>query len=243
MTTIVTLSGSAVAASTLAARSMRLLSQISPGVTPSTEEYATCLEALNALLDQWRNEALMSITALDENLTLVSGQPSYTIGLGGDLNTNRPVRIDGAYLVDNGGVSYAVTMLNSDEYAAIGLKASTSTLPNYLYYSPDMPLGNLWPYPVPSAAYSLHVLTWTPLMAYTTIATTAYLAPGHENAIVYNLALAIAPEFEKQPSPLVMQTAVESKASIKRANMRPIKMRSDLASMINRQHSNILTNS
>lgn len=242
MTTIVTLSGTAVAASTMISRAMRLISQISPGVPPTTDEYASGLEALNSMLDSWRNEELMCIARLDEPLTYVPGQTSYTVGLGGDLNTNRPVRIDAAYLVDNGGVSYDVTILSAEEFISIGLKSSTSTLPNYLYYSPDMPLGNLWPYPVPAAAYTLHILTWTPHMSYTTTGTTAFLAPGWEEAIVYNLAIRLAPEFEKDPSSSVINIAMTSKAYIKRINSRPVKIYNELAALINNHHSNILTN-
>jgi len=241
MTTIVTLSGTAVAASTMIDRAMRLISQISPGVSPTTDEYTTGLEALNAMLDSWRTERLACTAIQDESLTLVASQASYTIGLGGDLNTNRPVKIEGAYIVDSNGSSYNVTLINSDEYASIGLKSSTSELPQYLYYSPDMPLGNLWPYPVPASTYTLHVLTWTPQMAYTTTATTAYLAPGWENAIVYNLALEIAPEFEKVPNPLVTQMAATTKARIKRMNMQPIKLYSEVARVMNPRHQNILT--
>ena len=242
MTIIVTLDGVSVAASTLIDRAMRLISQISPSVSPTTEEYATCLTALNAMSDSWRTEGLISVTVQDESLTLVSTQASYTIGLGGDLNTNRPTKIYGAYLVDSGGVSYDVNIIESDEYASIGLKSSSSTLPNYLYYSADVPLGNLWVYPVPSAAHTLHVLTPTPAGSYATTATTAYLAPGWEDALVYNLAVRIAPEFEKMPSPLVIDTAKQTKANIKRANMRPIKLHSELAAMVGPKHSNILTN-
>lgn len=223
-------------------RAMRLIAQISPGVTSTTSEYATGLEALNAMLDSWRNERLMVWSILDEPLTLVSGQSSYTVGSGGDLNTNRPVRIESAYLVDSGNVSYQVNILNAEEYAAIALKSSTSTLPNYIYYDPDMASGHLWVYPVPSAAYTLHVLTWTPMQSFTTKETTAYLAPGWERCIAYNLAIEIAPEFEKQPSPLVMKIAQEAKSQIKRINMTPVKMYTELAALINPRHSNILTN-
>lgn len=239
---IVTLTGTAVAASSLIDRAMRLISQISPGVTSTTDEYATGLEALNVMLDSWRNERLMCYALQDETFDLVVGQSSYTVGSGGDFNTNRPVRIEQAYVVDSSNVSYDVTILTAEEYATIGLKNSAATFPTYLYYAPDMQSGHVWVYPVPQAAYEMHCLTWTPMQSFTTKDTTAYLAPGWQRAIAYNLALEIAPEFEKQPSPLVMKIATESKAWVKRVNMQPLKMYSEIPALINPTHSNILTN-
>lgn len=239
---IATLSATLVAASTMIDRAMRLIGQISPGVSPTTDEYAVCLEALNAMLDSWRNERLMCYTMLDESLTLVPSQASYTIGATGNLDTNRPTIITAAYLVDSANVSYDVNILNYKEYVAIGLKASTSTLPNNIYYSPDVPLGTLWVYPVPTSAFTMHILTPTPMMAYALTSTTAILAPGWQEAIATNLAVYIAPEFETEASRTVMKMAADSKAYIKRVNNRPVKIYSDLAALVNPLRANILTN-
>lgn len=211
---------------------MRLISQISPGVTSTTDEYATGLEALNAMLDSWRNEHLMCYATQDESFDLVANQRSYTIGSGGDFNTNRPVRIDGAY-IQEGGYSYGMFQLNPDEYAAIQAKTAASDWPTHFYYAPDMQSGHVWVYPVPSAAYEIHLLTWTPMQSFATKDETAYLAPGWQRALAYNLAIEISPEFEKQPSPLVMKIASEAKAWVKRVNQTPLKMYTELPLLVN----------
>lgn len=239
---ISTLTGTAVAGSVLIDRAMRLIEQISPGVSPTTEEYTTCLEAMNAMLDGWRNEGLMSNAVQDESLVLTANDGTYTIGDSGNFNTSRPTKILGAYIVDSANSSYWMTMLNYDEYAAISLKASTSTYPDHLYYAPDVPLGTIYLWPVPTLAYTLHILTPTPMMAFATTATTAYLQPGWRDAIAYNLAVRIAPEFEREASPTVMQMASISKAGIKRANSIPLKIKSDLGALLSPRHMNILTN-
>lgn len=241
MTTIVTLTSTPVTASTLVSRAMRLIGQISPGVSPTTDEYAACLEAMNAMLDSWRNEKLMCVATLDENFQLVAGQSSYTVGLAGDLNTNRPVRIDGAYVV-SGGYSYDLTQFTAEQYADITAKATASDWPTHFYYAPDVPLGNIWVYPVPSEVSTMHVLTWTPQMAFTLISTTAYLAPGWEEAIATNLAIAIAPEFDTQASETVVMMAQKAKSQIKRINMTPLKLSSDVGALLSyRGRGNIIT--
>lgn len=194
------------------------------------------------MLDSWRNEKLMCYATLDISVPTVVGQENYTVGLGGDLNDNRPTIIKAAYVVDSGGVSYDVNILTDEEYAAIGLKSSTSTLPNNIYYAPDNPLGNIWVWPVPAAVVTLHILVPTPLMAYSTTATSSILPPGWQEAIVTNLAVNIAPEFEREAPPTVMRMAQQSKAYIKRVNNRPTKLYTELPGMINPYRSNILTN-
>lgn len=225
--TIVTLSETPVAASTMIARAMRLIGQISPGVDPTVDEYATCLDSMNTLLDAWRNEKLMCTAMLDENFQLVAAQPSYTVGSGMDLNTNRPVKIDQAYVVVD-GISHTLRQWSAEEYAAIVSKGLTSPIPQGFYYAPDMPAGNIWIYPIPSAGSTLHVLTWTPQMSFATSATTAYLAPGWKQAIETNLAIEIAPEFDMEASQTVTRMAMKAKAGIKTVNAQPIMLETNL---------------
>jgi hypothetical protein len=239
--TIATLSATAIAASTLINRAIRILIQTSSGETPTTQETSDALESMNSMLDGWRNEGLMSEATLDESFTLVASQRQYLIGAGGDFNTNRPVRIAGAYITDNGGVSYQIKIVNAEEYASIGLKSSQSTRPQYIYYEPDMPLGSVYCYPVPSAAYTLHLLTWTPVLTFATAATTAYLAPGWQEAIVRNLVVNLAPEYQQQVTQDMMMQASTSKAWVKRANSRPMKLYTDLGMMFGGRKTSIIT--
>ena len=47
------------------------------------------------------------------------------------------------------------------------------------------------------------------------------LPPGYVDALSYNLAIRIAPEYEVTPSPTVAALAIETKANIKRLNSTP----------------------
>lgn len=214
-------SGTLIPASQLINRAMRLLGQTSPGVLPTTDEYAIGLEALNAMMDAWRNDGLTSVAFQDEPFSLVAAQASYTIGTGGNFNTNRPVKIERAYLVDSNSVSTQIQLVNSDEYTSIIAKTSSSPIPFLLYYAPDMPLGHIYLYPVPTATYTLHLITWTPVISFASISTTSAFAPGWEDALGANLAVYLAPEFEMEASPTVMQMAIKSKAGLMRANNVP----------------------
>lgn len=207
-----------VAASTIITRAMRLMGQIGQGISPTTAEYAIGLSTLNGMMDSFRNERLMCAAIRDESLSLVVGDASYTIGPSGDLNTDRPVRIDGAYVVDSGGTSHGVTIITDIQYASIPLKTNPGPWPDRLYYQPTIPQGILNIYPVPEVVSTLHVLTWIPVQSFAALATTMTLAPGWFDCLSYNLAVNWAPEFEREVLPAVSKKAVETKAGIKRTN-------------------------
>ena len=215
--TIATLSALPVAASTLIARAIRMLIQTSSGEAPTTQELTDGLEALNAMLDSWRNERLMCYAMQDEIVTMVSGTSTYTVGATGSTVINRPVRIDSAYVIYN-SVSYPVDVYTQDQYAAIPYKTQQSNFPNILYYAPDTPNGTIYPYPVPNATSDLHILTWTPLLYFPTAATTTIFPPGWAEAIATNLAIKIAPEYQQVVSKDIADAAKQAKAGIKRAN-------------------------
>jgi hypothetical protein len=219
-------------------RAGRLLALPDSGQSLTPAESADALVALNAMVSSWRNEALTCYSVRDESLTL-DGSTTYSIGPSGDLNTDRPIELVGAYVVLS-GVSYPCRLIEAAEYAAIPVKATTADFPTEVYYQPTMPTGTLYPYPIPPSG-TLHLLTRTPVSTFA-LTDTVSLPPGWEDALAYNLAVAIASEYMVQPSPLVVKMAATTKGNIKRANARPLAVSSDLARMIGRGRPNILTN-
>jgi hypothetical protein len=228
-------------AATLIARAHRLLGLVGSGESPTADEYADGLIALNAMLDSWNNERLMCYAMRDESLTLAVSTTSYSIGPAGALITTRPVQIEAAYVV-YGSTSYSdVRIINEEEYAAIPDKTSAATWPDRIYYQPTMPNGTLYVYPVPNAASALHLITRTPLTAFSATTDTVSLPPGWEEALATNLAIEIAPEYQTEPKQAVYKMATESKANIKRQNFRPIKAGSELAMLVGVHRTNIIT--
>jgi hypothetical protein len=221
-------------------RAMRLLGELASGATPSSDEYADGLTAVNAMLGSWNNERLMCYAIRDETVTMVSAQDSYTIGPAGDLVTTRPVEIADAYVVVS-SISYPVRIMNESEYASIPDKTAAAAYPDHLYYEPDMSAGTIFVYPVPNAASALHILTRTPLTAFAATSDTVTLPPGWEEALATNLAVKWAPEFETVASQDVKDMARESKANIKRVNSRPLKAYTELPALVGGHRSNILT--
>lgn len=204
-------------ASAIIRRSLRLIGAIAAGETPAASEQADALEALNAMLDSWRTESLTVYALRDETLTL-TGAASYTIGAGGNLNTTRPVRIESAY-ERIGDTDYPVRLASAEAWYQLAAKSTMSDVAEWLYYEPSYPLGKLYLYPNPATGV-LHLVTWVPLTSYAAADDVA-LPPGYQDALTYNLAVRVAPEYGRPVTPELAALARNTKEVVQRINFRP----------------------
>lgn len=214
-------------ASDLIKGSLRLIGAIATGETPSASELADGLVSLNDLLDSWSTNGLLIYQNKRESFPLIPGKQAYTIGLTGDLNTDRPVRIKKAF-TDQNGLEIEMEILETiEEWAELKIKSFTSSLATKLYVEPGSPFStiNLWP--IPNIANNLVLYSEKPLTSFATSSTDVPLPSGYARALRYNLALELAPEFGREPSALVVQAAMDSKADIQRINTDPVYMSSD----------------
>lgn len=221
-------------------RALRMIGQIGADEISTTTESNYVFDILNSMLGSWRNEQLMCYAMQDESIPVSSGNATRTIGPSGNLVSNRPVSIKEAYITYS-NVDSPVKVLEYDQYAYIPDKASTSTFPTRIYYKPEMPDGRIYLWPVPSASSVLHVLTETVVSSFASLTTTVALPPGWDDALAANLAVIIAPEFNRDIKPTVLAMARNAKRLIKRTNTRPIKSTNELVAISRRKHSNIIS--
>jgi hypothetical protein len=178
------------------------------------------------MLDSWSNEDLVvhAITA-ETPLTLTGGDATVTMGTAGDITT-RPMEIFNAVIRD-GSTDYPVRLISVAQYAAIPNKTLQSTYPTDLYDDCGYPLRTLTLYPVPAAAKSLVLYTKRALTQIATLDTSLSLPPGYEEALIYNHAMRLAPEYGKTVADSVAMIAMDSKASLKRSNHKASYLTSD----------------
>lgn len=226
-------------AQTIINRALRLIGAIEAGESPTSDESNDALEALNAMIQSWQTERLFVYALVDTAFTMSAGDSSYTVGPSGNFNlTPRPPKLENIYVRD-GDIDYPVILVQQDRWFAIADKTSRSNIPELAYYEPTLPTGTLQVWPVPSSANSLHVVTWTTLNELATLGATVTLPQGYERALAYNLAIEIAPEYQKVPSAEVHRIAGDAMANIKRANIRPIISYTELSLLVGGRKSNI----
>lgn len=223
--------------------SMRLIGAIATGETPSAEELQDALTVLNSMVDSWSLERLNIYAIAREEFTLIPGQQSYTMGPSGNFNTTRPLKIEKALLQDqssNPKLELPIQILNLDEWASIAVKGTQSSIPTKLMSEGTDPLETVNVWPTPNTANKLVLYTWKPLTSFADLNTNIALPPGYFRALRYNLAVELCPEYGKSASTEIVAGALESKANIKRKNIRPEYLKCDPA-LVSRGKFNIIT--
>src|SRR6266852_183746 len=179
-------------ANDLIRRAMRSLQALGGTEVPSASEANDALEALNSLLDSWTaGEGLVAYEVLEQNFTLVPGQQSYTVGVGGQVNVARPNDIIEAYIQDGGANNFLLNIRTRDRWNIIGNRGPTVTsqIPTDLFYDPQYPLGVMNFFPTPLVAYKCYFDSQLQHVIFAGLATNLSMPPGYERAFVFNLAV------------------------------------------------------
>lgn len=185
---------------------------------PSSDEANDALNTLNDLLASWSNDSLMITSRVTESFTLSAGVGIYTIGSGQTLDTVRPIKIVEAH-VSQGDISYPSMDLAPDEYYQQLQLKSLQSIPDTLNYTNAYPYGTIKLYPYPAIGYTLWLTSEKELSQFT-LNQTVNLAPGWNRALIYNLAVELAPEYGQKVDPLTLKIAADSKGMLSKSILR-----------------------
>ena len=212
----------------LITRAMKLAKLIAAGETPTAEESVDALAVLNDILENWSTESLSVWGSANDTVSTVVGQATYTIGPGGNFNTDRPKAITGAY-VTYSGVDYTLQVIGQLQYNDIGLKTQQQAIPERLLYVADFPLGLITLWPVPSQIMPLVLTNERLITQLATLATAVNYPPGAVKALRYALAMELATEYGSPVDAVLGSLAADAKADYKRANKQAVIARFDSA--------------
>lgn len=211
-------------------RSLRVLQCLGDSETPTNTESTDCLVSLNAMLKTWSAQSLMVFVIEQQVFTLTPNVASYTIGPSGVLNGQRPIELSGGSFLRFQGVDYQLEAIERDDYDSIRFK-QTIGIPFRVFCDAGFPLSTLFFYYVPDKAYELHLNSYTPLPKFTSLTTDMSMPEEYEEALVFNLALRIAPEFNGTVTPQTQLIASETKSTIRGINKRDANVRNEIALM------------
>lgn len=192
--------------------SLRKIGGLSSGEVIETARQNEALEALQVMLRGWSGLSASIFATITENLSTVAGRASNTWGTGGQWNSLRPNQVIGAYITDSAGASHPVDVKNYGEYAALGFKGSTGR-PLSLFFHPGYPLATAYLWPVPDAVETITIESYKPFVevdSFDIVGSTIAFPAFCEEAIIYNLAVRLAPEYGKSASAEVIAIAGSS---------------------------------
>jgi len=183
--------------SDLIASSMRKIGAIASGETPTPAEQQDALSSLQTMLQSWAAEKINVFSSVREEFVMSAGTGTYTWGVGGSINTLRPNKILGVSVTDSSDISHPVEIISEGEYSKISSKTSVGR-PYALFSNYTFPYVTIYLYPVPNAAETLLFISLKPFTessSFETVNDTLSLPTHYEEAVIYNLAIRIAPEF------------------------------------------------
>lgn len=197
---------------------------IGQGQSPTAEDTSEAQMRLQWMLQEWERKSLLVYHLVTNGINPTTGATTYSIGPGGNIDTNqpfnpfnqqfnyqfgpaypasaRPAKIESAFLrqIQNTApnqIDYPLRIIQTmNDYNRIALK-SLQTFPGYLFYDPAWPLGVLYPWPVPQAniyAFYCTYLEQLPPM-FATQSTVINLPFEYFNAMVLSLALRLRPKY------------------------------------------------
>ena len=218
-------------ASDLASAALRDCGAWGVGQTPLAEDISDAKARMQWMIQQWERKrwfvyhlVTYSAVAVQDPEGQLQGKQVYTIGPGGDFNTDlrlnnfsseysqefhpaypmstRPNKIESAYLrqlvlSQPNQIDYPLLPIFSmEDYNKIALKG-LSSFPGYFFYDSSWDLGQLYFWPVPQAnIYSMHVSVKEQLPPnFTEAASQIELPYEYYNAIVLNLAIRLRPKY------------------------------------------------
>jgi hypothetical protein len=203
--------------------SLRIIGQYAPGETLTADDANDALDVLNGLFDVLSNESLAVFNNNENIVTLTAGKQVYTIGSGGDINIQRPLRITQAYsrmTTAGSGVDFQCDIKDTAAYTSIGMKMQPGPWPKVLYYNTGFPLAQLFLWPVPQRAIEFHF--WTDMLLQSVSLTTQLSLPqGYYLYLQFALAEALAPQYGVAVSADVLRLTRRYLKSIKSNNSTP----------------------
>ena len=197
---------------------------LAAGETMGADDSGSLLRTLNRMVNAWKAERVYIYTLTRTTWTIVSGDGSYTVGSGGNVNVLRPVHIDGVSIIDTAitpNVEVPLDVMTDQAWVNLRVKTQTATQPTSAYYNLTYPTATLELWPVPTSATLTGVL-YAPQAAaeFTAITETVSLPPGYERMIVKNLALELCPSYGIEPSTVLQRQAQDALAVVLRSNKR-----------------------
>lgn len=179
---------------------------LGPQRTPSPAQFQDAIDELNRLAGSLNCDRLNIYSIARQELPLDPVKASYTIGLSpdpfivADFPVERPQMIESANLLWGDGSTIELALLDALHWAR-RCRYQTDGISAALYNDRGYPISTLYFDPPPTSGCTLELFSWTQVPYFQTITDVVLLPMQYEDALVLNLAVRLAPHFQKDAVP------------------------------------------
>lgn len=199
-----------------------------PGETISNVHQQLGLLRFQNQLNSWQADMLALNVQDRQTFSLTSGTSTFTIGPGGDLNTVRPVFIEGMnYQIPGTTPVTEVPMapMDDDAYMTLSQKGLSSSLPQMYYYNATFtvaaPYGTMFVWPTVTQTVVLALYLPQGVAVPATLTTSVGGPQGYAEAFMYQLALRLCGPMARPIPDGLPEMAAASYARMRRPNIEP----------------------
>jgi len=174
------------------------------------------LQTCNDMLETWSLDRLKCYKTTLSAFNTANGFTSYVIGSGQTWNVAQPIEIESAFIRVS-GEDADLEIVKRRAYLKVRQKAKAER-PTRLYFERGDTNGTVYLWPTPTATEAIYLDMRHVIATYANTAATFSLPLGYRHAIVWNLALALCPDYEIEPSETIKKSAAETLTAIMNLN-------------------------
>jgi hypothetical protein len=178
---------------------------LGPQRTPSPAQFQDAIDELNRLAGSLNCDRMFIYSIERAEYPLDPPKATYTIGQSADpfevvdFPAQRPQLIESANIIADPQQSlrYPLAVVTDLQWAKIGYQTLANSIPEVLYNDRAAPVSTLYLYGQPMSGQSLELYTWTQVPYFMTVTDAVLLPMQYIDALVLNLAVRLAPHFQR----------------------------------------------
>lgn len=179
---------------------------LGPQRTPSPAQFQDAIDELNRLAGSLNCDRLFIYSIARNEYPLDPAKATYTIGESPDpfaeidFRAQRPQLIERANIISGSSelaVTYPLGLATDLQWADIGVRQMPDSIPQILYNDRAYPVSTLYFWGQPASGQVLELFTWVQVPAFQNVTDVVLLPMQYEDALVLNLAVRLAPHFQK----------------------------------------------
>lgn len=194
------------------------------GQSPNAQMMADAKLRANMMISQWKRKRWLVYHLIDVSCPM-DGSLFYTLGTGQTLDTPRTDQIDAAYVrqisqaAQPNQPDYPLTLIKArEDYSRLTLKELHGGPSYYLFYDSDYPVAKVYPWPLSSSQYELHVVVKGDLALVDNITDDIVFPPEYEEPIYANTVVRCRAAFRLPVDPFYLGLAKTGMQALRASN-------------------------